>query len=95
MILQSNGLHITLIADDMHPLDTTIDAIFTEICTAYQDQMPILAATIKQVLKKNPVANTVSASLPGTVTGELLVADSINVLDTFSDLGDKIRYLPY
>ena len=52
MILQSNGLHITLIADDMHPLDTTIDAIFTEICTAYQDQMPILAATIKQVLKK-------------------------------------------
>ncbi len=93
MILQSNGLHITLIADDMHPLDTTIDAIFTEICTAYQDQMPILAATIKQVLKKNPVANTVSASLPGTVTGELLVADSINVLDTFSDLGDKIRYL--
>lgn len=42
---------------------------------------------------KNPVANTVSASLPGTVTGELLVADSINVLDTFSDLGDKIRYL--
>ena len=66
MILQSNGLHITLIADDMHPLDTTIDAIFTEICTAYQDQMPILAATIKQVLKKNPVANTVSASLPGT-----------------------------
>lgn len=93
MILQSNGLHITLIADDMHPLDTTIDAIFTEICTAYQDQMPILAATIKQVLKKNPVANTVSASLPGTVTGELLVADSINVLDTFSNLDDKIRYL--
>lgn len=92
MILQSNGLHITLIADDMHHWIPLLMRFYGNLY-GIPDQMPILAATIKQVLKKNPVANTVSASLPGTVTGELLVADSINVLDTFSDLGDKIRYL--
>ena len=84
MILQSDGLHITLIADDMPPLDTTIDAIFAEIYTAYQtayqDQMPILAATIKQELRKNPVTNAVPASIPDIAADSILIADNSNPL---------------
>lgn len=93
MILQSDGLHITLIADDMPPLDTTIDAIFSEIYMAYQNRMPILAATIKQEIKKNPVTNTVSVSIPDIAAGSILIADNSNRLDTLSDLSDKIMYL--
>lgn len=97
MILQSDGLHITLIADDMPPLDTTIDAIFAEIYTAYQtayqDQMPILAATIKQELRKNPVTNAVPASIQDIAADSILIADNSNPLDTLSDLSDKISHL--